>query len=75
MAGLVGAGRSEVMESLFGMVPFDSGEILIDGVPVAIDSPSVAIEKGMAFLTEDRKEVRIVFGVVGVREHEHRQHA
>ncbi|TDS69818.1 inositol transport system ATP-binding protein [Pantoea sp. PNA 14-12] len=56
VAGLVGAGRSEVMESLFGMVPFDSGEILIDGVPVDIDSPSVAIEKGMAFLTEDRKK-------------------
>jgi len=56
VAGLVGAGRSEVMESLFGMVPFDSGEILIDGVPVVIDSPSVAIEKGMAFLTEDRKK-------------------
>jgi len=56
VAGLVGAGRSEVMESLFGMERFDSGEILIDGVPVTIDSPSVAIEKGMAFLTEDRKK-------------------
>lgn len=56
VAGLVGAGRSEVMESLFGMESFDSGEILIDGVPVRIDSPSTAIEKGMAFLTEDRKK-------------------
>ena len=56
VAGLVGAGRSEVMESLFGMTPFDSGEILIDGVPADIDSPSTAIEKGMAFLTEDRKK-------------------
>jgi len=56
VAGLVGAGRSEVMESLFGMESFDSGEILIDGVPVKIDSPSTAIEKGMAFLTEDRKK-------------------
>jgi len=56
VAGLVGAGRSEVMESLFGMESFDSGEILIDGVPVTIDSPSTAIEKGMAFLTEDRKK-------------------
>lgn len=56
VAGLVGAGRSEVMESLFGMESFDSGEILIDGVPVNIDSPSTAIEKGMAFLTEDRKK-------------------
>lgn len=56
VAGLVGAGRSEVMESLFGMESFDSGEILIDAVPVTIDSPSTAIEKGMAFLTEDRKK-------------------
>ncbi|YAZ03726.1 sugar ABC transporter ATP-binding protein [Klebsiella pneumoniae] len=53
---LVGAGRSEVMESLFGMERFDSGEVLIDGAPVTIDSPSVAIEKGMALLTEDRKK-------------------
>ncbi|MDT0175964.1 sugar ABC transporter ATP-binding protein [Pantoea sp. RRHST58] len=56
VAGLVGAGRSEVMESLFGMESVDSGEVLIDGVPVTIDSPSTAIEKGMAFLTEDRKK-------------------
>ncbi|MFO6017843.1 D-xylose ABC transporter ATP-binding protein, partial [Pseudomonas aeruginosa] len=33
-----------------------SGEVLIDGAPVTIDSPSVAIEKGMALLTEDRKK-------------------
>lgn len=45
-----------VMESLFGMERFDSGEVLIDGAPVTIDSPSVAIEKGMALLTEDRKK-------------------
>lgn len=56
VAGLVGAGRSEVMESLFGMTSFDSGEVLIDGVPTKISSPSVAIEKGLAFLTEDRKK-------------------
>ena len=56
VAGLVGAGRSEVMESLFGMDKADSGEVLIEGVPVTIDSPSTAIEKGMALLTEDRKK-------------------
>ncbi|HAU6289160.1 TPA: sugar ABC transporter ATP-binding protein, partial [Klebsiella oxytoca] len=56
VAGLVGAGRSEVMESLFGMEKADSGEVLIDGMPVTIDSPSTAIEKGMALLTEDRKK-------------------
>lgn len=56
VAGLVGAGRSEVMESLFGMTSIDSGEILIEGVPTTIDSPASAIEKGLAFLTEDRKK-------------------
>ncbi len=56
VAGLVGAGRSEVMESLFGMTPHDSGEILIDGMLAEIDAPATAIEKGLAFLTEDRKK-------------------
>ncbi|WP_145553717.1 sugar ABC transporter ATP-binding protein [Yersinia canariae] len=56
VAGLVGAGRSEVMESLFGMHPADGGEIFIEGLPVNIDSPSKAIEQGLAFLTEDRKK-------------------
>lgn len=56
VAGLVGAGRSEVMESLFGMHPAEGGEIYIEGLPVKIDSPSKAIEQGLAFLTEDRKK-------------------
>ncbi|MDA5478261.1 sugar ABC transporter ATP-binding protein, partial [Yersinia kristensenii] len=56
VAGLVGAGRSEVMESLFGMHPADGGEIFIEGLPVHISSPSKAIEHGLAFLTEDRKK-------------------
>lgn len=51
-----GRQAQRVMESLFGMERFDSGEVLIDGAPVTIDSPSVAIEKGMALLTEDRKK-------------------
>ncbi len=56
VAGLVGAGRSELMESLFGMAPIDAGVILIDGVETIVDSPSTAIDKGLAFLTEDRKK-------------------
>ncbi|WP_025120122.1 MULTISPECIES: sugar ABC transporter ATP-binding protein [unclassified Serratia (in: enterobacteria)] len=56
VAGLVGAGRSEVMESLFGMHPAEAGEIYIEGLPVKIDSPAKAIEQGLAFLTEDRKK-------------------
>jgi inositol transport system ATP-binding protein len=56
LAGLVGSGRSNVAEALFGVVPATSGEIRIDGKPVVIDSPAKALAKGMAFLTEDRKE-------------------
>ncbi len=56
VAGLVGSKRSNVAEALFGVVPASSGEILIDGRPVAIDSPNAAMAHGLAFLTEDRKE-------------------
>ncbi|NNH82216.1 sugar ABC transporter ATP-binding protein [Rhizobium laguerreae] len=56
LAGLVGSGRSNVAETLFGVTPATSGEIEIKGRRVQIDSPSRAIKHGMAFLTEDRKD-------------------
>ena len=56
VAGLVGSGRSNVAEAVFGVTPAASGEILIDGAVVDIKSPPVAMRHGMAFLTEDRKE-------------------
>jgi inositol transport system ATP-binding protein len=56
VAGLVGSGRSNVAEALFGVVPATSGDIAIDGKPVNIDTPAKALAAGMAFLTEDRKE-------------------
>ena len=56
VAGLVGSGRSNVAETLFGVTPASSGEIAIDGKAVAIDSPTEAIRHRMAFLTEDRKD-------------------
>jgi inositol transport system ATP-binding protein len=56
VAGLVGSGRSNVAEALFGVVPATSGNISIDGKPVNIDTPAKALAAGMAFLTEDRKE-------------------
>jgi inositol transport system ATP-binding protein len=56
IAGLVGAGRSNVAEALFGVVPATSGIICIDGQPVEIDSPATAMRHSIAFLTEDRKE-------------------
>lgn len=54
-AGLVGAGRSEVMNAVFGIDKVTSGEVLIDGKPVKIQSPRDAIRQGMGFVTEDRK--------------------
>jgi inositol transport system ATP-binding protein len=56
IAGLVGSGRSNVAETLFGVTPASSGTISINGKHVDIASPSVAIQNGMAFITEDRKE-------------------
>lgn len=56
MAGLVGSGRSNVAEAIFGVTPATSGTIAIDGKPLTVDSPARAQSVGMAFLTEDRKE-------------------
>jgi inositol transport system ATP-binding protein len=54
-AGLMGSGRTEVIESVFGVYPPESGEILVDGKPVEIKQPMDAIAAGMGLLTEDRK--------------------
>lgn len=54
IAGLVGAGRSEVVETIFGVRQKLSGEIFIDGKQVEIRSPEDAIKNKIAFLTEDR---------------------
>ncbi|MBB2971921.1 sugar ABC transporter ATP-binding protein [Mesorhizobium sp. RMAD-H1] len=56
IAGLVGSGRSNVAEALFGVTPATSGEISINGRVVDIRTPAVAMRHGMAFLTEDRKD-------------------
>ena len=55
-AGLVGSGRSNVAETLFGVTPATSGTIAIGGREIVIRNPGVAMDAGMAFLTEDRKE-------------------
>ncbi|PKM51983.1 MAG: D-xylose ABC transporter ATP-binding protein [Firmicutes bacterium HGW-Firmicutes-7] len=54
-AGLMGAGRTEVMESIFGITKLDEGEIFIHGNKVNIRHPKDAIGHKMALLTEDRK--------------------
>lgn len=56
IAGLVGSGRSNIAETIFGVTPASAGTISIHGKEVRMSSPSVAMDHGMAFLTEDRKE-------------------
>lgn len=60
VSGLVGAGRTELMETLFGLRRKSSGEIHINGKHVRIDSPVDAIRAGMGFLTEDRRLTGII---------------
>jgi len=60
LAGLVGAGRSEVARVLFGIDQRDSGEVLLDGRPVAFSSPSAAMNGGIAYLPEDRHQEGLV---------------
>ena len=53
--GLMGAGRTEIAKSVFGIDRFDSGEILLDGKPVSIRKPKDGIRHGIAYVPEDRR--------------------
>jgi len=58
VAGLLGAGRTELLESLFGACPTrPTGTIRLDGQPAVFSEPSKAIEAGVALVTEDRKSL------------------
>jgi len=61
IAGLVGAGRTELARAVFGLTPADSGEIRVAGQAVAIRTPEDARRQGIAYVPEDRRR----FGVVG----------
>jgi ABC-type sugar transport system ATPase subunit len=54
VAGLVGSGRTEMAETIFGVRPATSGEIRIDGVKVTVDGVRTAIDNGIAYVPEDR---------------------
>ena len=60
VAGLVGSGRTELAETLFGLTPADSGEILINGSPVRIKSPTQSIQQGIGYVPEDRRQHGVV---------------
>ncbi len=69
LAGLVGSGRTEILESVFGFIPADTGEIQVGGKRVEINSPFDAIGYGIALVPEDRKlsglnlEASVVFNI------------
>lgn len=55
VSGLMGAGRTEIMQAIFGNLSYESGTIEIDGKDVKISNPRQAMEHGIGFITEDRK--------------------
>ncbi|MEK0445320.1 MAG: Ribose import ATP-binding protein RbsA [Verrucomicrobiota bacterium] len=67
LAGLVGAGRTELLEAVFGVVPALAGEIEVGGVRVTPRSPAEGIAAGVALVPEDRKHHGLVLEM-GVRE-------
>ena len=60
MTGLLGAGRTELALTLFGMSRPDAGEIRLDGAPIALRSNRDAIEAGIAYVSEDRLTLGLV---------------
>lgn len=61
--GLVGAGRTEIAETLFGLRRPTTGKILLEGQEVHINSPIDAIQHGISLVPEDRKEQGLVLGM------------
>ena len=55
VSGLMGAGRTEIMQAIFGNLPFDSGKVYIEGNEMKIKCARDAINAGIGFITEDRK--------------------
>ena len=63
IAGLVGAGRTEIMRCIFGADKFDSGKIFLHGKEVHIKNTTQAVSKGIALLPEDRKGQGLVLNM------------
>lgn len=67
LAGLVGAGRTEVARAIFGVDPYDAGVVKLEGKPVRFRSPKEALAAGVAYLPEDRQHEGLIlpFSVAG----------
>lgn len=61
-AGLMGAGRSEIMRAIFGLDPIISGVVKINAQQVRINSPEDAIKNGIGFITENRRDEGVILG-------------
>jgi ribose transport system ATP-binding protein len=60
LAGLLGAGRSALVQAIFGFEPAESGSIFVDGVPATVRSPQDAVALGMGLLPEDRQQQAVL---------------
>lgn len=60
LAGLVGAGRTELARIIFGLTPADEGQILLKGQPVTIKSAQNAVDLGIAYVPEDRRRHGVI---------------
>lgn len=63
VSGLMGSGRTEMAKTIFGEYKKSSGKIIVDGKEVNICSPKDAIEKGICYLSEDRKKEGLILGM------------
>jgi ribose transport system ATP-binding protein len=63
VAGLIGSGKTQVARAIFGALPLDAGEILLEGRRVTIRTPRDAIALGIGLVTEDRKRLGLVLGM------------
>lgn len=60
LAGLVGAGRTEIVQGIFGLAPFDSGEVILNGEKINCESPQAALKHGIAYIPEDRTHEGVI---------------
>src|SRR5262249_7467335 len=63
LAGLVGSGRSELAQALFGLDPRVEGRVLLSGAPLPLHDPRLALGRGLGYLPEDRKKQGLVLGL------------
>jgi ribose transport system ATP-binding protein len=63
IAGLVGAGRTEVARAIFGADRFDAGDVLLNGKRLDLRNPRDAVNHGIAYLSEDRKRYGLALGL------------